>query len=78
MVDQQLQNKAIIKSGLIAFDFDETVMDTCCDFVAINMIGGQIPPEAKAFHAQGNWTDHMGVIFRHAYEAGKRKPDYDG
>jgi len=53
----------VVRRGLIAFDFDQTIIDANSDWVVVEMINGDIPEDAKKLYSDDNWTDYMGAIF---------------
>lgn len=52
------------RKGLIAFDFDNTIIDANSDQVVVDMIDGEVPKKAKLLFDEDNWTDYMGAIFK--------------
>jgi len=69
--------ESTLKNGLIAFDFDQTIIDANSDVVVIDMIEGPVPQDAQELFDDNNWTDYMGAIFRHLHGSGTKKKDYD-
>jgi len=67
----------LVRRGLIAFDFDQTIIDANSDLVVIQMVDGEIPEEAKRLYSQDNWTDYMGAIFAHLHSGGVGKEQLD-
>jgi len=67
----------LVKKGLIAFDFDQTIIDANSDLVVIDMIEGEVPEEAQKLYTEDNWTDYMQAIFKHLHDAGVKKKQFD-
>jgi len=65
------------RKGLIAFDFDNTIIDANSDQVVVDMIDGEVPKKAKLLFDEDNWTDYMGAIFEHLHSTGTKKKDLD-
>ena len=66
-----------VKNGLIAFDFDQTIIDANSDTAVIDLIHGPVPDEAQKLYADDNWTDYMQAIFRLLHAQGAKKKRYD-
>jgi len=66
-----------VKNGLVAFDFDQTIIDANSDTAVIDLIDGPVPDEAQKLYADDNWTDYMQAIFRHLHGQGATKKRYD-
>ena len=58
------------KRLLVAFDFDDTIIDANSDIVVQSLSPGPIPPEVKALRSDTMWTKFMGAVFVHLHSHG--------
>lgn len=58
------------KRLLVAFDFDDTLIDANSDIVVQKLSPGPIPPEIKAQRSDTMWTKFMGAVFGHLHYHG--------
>ena len=63
MTEKSSSSSSSVRRGLIAFDFDQTIIDANSDLVVVEMIEGEVPEAAKQLFSGDNWTDYMGAIF---------------
>ena len=72
-----VESEARVRNGLIAFDFDSTLVDANSDLVVIDLVDGNIPKKAKDLFDDDNWTDYMGAIFQHLHASGVKRKQID-
>jgi len=61
------------KAGLVAFDFDQTILKANTDHEVINMIEGDMPEEVAKLYQDDNWTDYMQAVFKLLYSRNIKK-----
>lgn len=62
----------VMKKLLVAFDFDDTLIDANSDLYIRKLIpnGGKVPESITKLYSSSNWTKYMGEIFKHLNENG--------
>ncbi|PVD29919.1 hypothetical protein C0Q70_09178 [Pomacea canaliculata] len=67
MADLTTQREKI----LMAFDFDNTLIDDNVDLAVVQLApGGKIPDDVRALYSDDGWTEYMGAVFCLLHEHG--------
>lgn len=67
-----LLNRKMMKKLLVAFDFDDTLIDANSDLYIRKLVpnGKQIPEGISKLYSTTNWTQYMGGVFKFLHENG--------
>lgn len=64
-----------VRRGVIAFDFDETIINADSGLAIIEMADSEFPEDIKQLYSKDTWTDWLGAIFAHLHDGGVGKKD---